>query len=741
MEVGVRQASQGRLPAVRLCARRGCGQPVKKPTNKYCSVHCCAIDPERLERLRAQAQRGSCRTVLCLAHQLSLEIWGSSLANPEAEIDLLGDAREDVPLGRSRLVVYPCRAGAVRALGGGWAPPGTGSSGRRDPEAPLPYNAATMPEDVDDAAEAGLPREAPVELTLDIVRHSAAHLMAAAVCELFPGTQYDVGPSIEDGFFSNLLLPEDRHLTDGDLAAIEGRMGELVKRRVPYLREVIPRAEARRLFGGMGQTFKVEIIDRLAPDVTSVAVYRTGDFVDLCRGPHVPDSGALRALKLLRVAGVYWRGDERNPQLQRVYGTAWFSPADLDAYLERIAEAERRDHRRLGRELELFHLDDTAPGMPYWLPNGVIVLNELLSFSRREHRARGYQEIISPLINDKRLWETSGHWDHYRENMFIVPVDEQTSYGVKPMNCPNAHVVYNLRRHSYRELPLRYLQLDTLHRFERSGTLHGLLRVRKMQQDDAHVFVTEEQIEAEYDRILEITDHFYRIFGLDYSFRLGTRPDDFIGDSETWDRAEAALLRILERRAGAGGFTVDPGEGAFYGPKVDILMKDAIGRSWQTGTIQLDFQLPRRFGCEYIDASGQARTPVVIHRAIYGSFERFLGVLIEHFAGQLPLWLAAIQVEVVPVQDDVEAVMDCAHSVVERLLAADLRAAVSDHPGERMQARIRDAELRKVPYVVVVGKRDVERGDDVVTLRDTRRGGTEQRSVPDLIALLADAGA
>jgi threonyl-tRNA synthetase len=595
-----------------------------------------------------------------------------------------------------------------------------------------------MPEDVDDAAEAGLPLEAPVELTLDILRHSAAHLMAAAVCELFPATQYDVGPSIEDGFFYNFLLPEDRHLTDADLTAIEGRMVELVKRRVPYHREVMPREEARRLFGGMGQTFKVEIIDRLAPDVTSVGVYRTGDFVDLCRGPHVPDSGALRAVKLLRVAGVYWRGDERNPQLQRVYGTAWFSPADLEAYLERIAEAERRDHRRLGRELELFHLDDTAPGMPYWLPNGVIVLNELLSFSRREHRARGYQEIISPLINDKRLWETSGHWDHYRENMFIVPVDEQTSYGVKPMNCPNAHVVYNLRRHSYRELPLRYLQLDTLHRFERSGTLHGLLRVRKFQQDDAHVFVTEEQIEAEYDRILEITDHFYRIFGLDYSFRLGTRPDDFIGDIETWDRAEAALLRILERRVGAGGFTVDAGEGAFYGPKVDILMKDAIGRSWQTGTIQLDFQLPRRFGCEYIDASGQARTPVVIHRAIYGSFERFLGVLIEHFAGQLPLWLAAVQVEIVPVQDDVEAVMDCARSVVERLLSADLRAGVSDHPGERMQARIRDAELRKVPYVVVVGKRDVERGDDVVTLRDTRRGGTEQRSVPDLIALLAD---
>ena len=595
-----------------------------------------------------------------------------------------------------------------------------------------------MPEDVDDAAEAGPPLEAPAELSLDVLRHSAAHLMAAAVCELFPGTQYDVGPAIEDGFFYNFLLPEDRHLSEADLVAIQERMVDLVGRRLPFVREVMPRPEARRLFETMGQHFKLEIIDRLPDEVESVGVYRTGDFVDLCRGPHVPDSGLLGAVRLLRVAGVYWRGDERNPQLQRVYGTAWFSSEDLEAHMERLAEAERRDHRRLGRELELFHLDESAPGMPYWLPNGVVVLHELLDFSRREHRARGYQEIISPIINDKRLWETSGHCEHYRDNMFIAPVDEQTTYGVKPMNCPNAHVVYNLRRHSYRELPLRYLQLDPLHRLERSGTLHGLFRVRKFQQDDAHIFVSEDQIEAEYDRIFEITDRAYATFGLDYSFRLGTRPEGFMGDAATWDRAEAALLRILERHAGAGGFTVDAGEGAFYGPKIDILMKDAIGRSWQTGTIQLDFQLPRRFGCEYIDADGSARTPVVIHRAIYGSFERFLGVLIEHFAGQLPLWLAAMQVEVVPVQDDVEVVMDCARGLVDRLRAAGLRASISERAGERMQARIRDAELRKVPYVVVVGRRDVERGDDVVTIRDTRRGGTEQRSVAELVAALAD---
>ena len=595
-----------------------------------------------------------------------------------------------------------------------------------------------MPEDVDDAAEAGPPLEEPTELTLDILRHSAAHLMAAAVCELFPGTEYDVGPSIDDGFFYNFRLPGDRHLTEGDLGDIEQRMGELCSRRIPFRREVMERSAARAMFEGMGQRFKVEIIDRLDHDVETVGVYRTGEFVDLCRGPHVPDSGLLAAVKLLRVAGVYWRGDERNPQLQRVYGTAWFGGDDLAAHLERLAEAERRDHRRLGRELELFHFDESAPGMPYWLPNGVIVFNELLDFWRRDHRARGYQEIMTPLISEKRLWETSGHWDHYRDDMFVIPVDEHTTYGLKPMNCPNAHVVYKLRRHSYRELPLRYSDVDPLHRFERSGTLHGLLRVRKFQQDDAHIFVSEDQIEAEFLRIFEIIDTFYSIFDLEYHLRLGTRPEKFIGDIETWDRAESALLSILERHAGDGRFSVDAGEGAFYGPKIDILAKDAIGRSWQTGTVQLDFQLPRRFGCEYIDPSGAPRTPAVIHRVIYGSLERFIGILIEHFAGHLPLWLAPVQVEVVPVQDDVATVTEHVGRLLQRFEAAGLRATASDRPGERMQARIRDAELRKVPYVVVVGRRDVERGDDTVNVRDTRRSGTESLAVDELVGRLRD---
>jgi threonyl-tRNA synthetase len=591
-----------------------------------------------------------------------------------------------------------------------------------------------MPDDVvDDAGEAGLPLDAPATLTLEILRHSAAHLMAAAVIELYPGAKYDVGPAIEDGFFYNFRLPDGGRFTESELVDIESRMRQLVGERIPFTRETMPRVEARALFEQLQQPFKVDIIDRLGGEVESVGVYRTGDFVDLCRGPHVADTGLLDAVKLLRVAGVYWRGDERNEQLQRVYGTAWFTRDDLDAYLQRLAEAERRDHRRLGRELELFHFDVTAPGMAYLLPDGVLVLNELIDYSRAEHRRRGYREISTPVVNEKRLWEISGHWEHYRDNMFLIPVDEQTTYGTKPMNCPNAMVVYNLRRHSYRELPIRYADWGVLHRFERSGTLHGLLRVRKFQQDDAHIFITEDQIEAECVRVLDIVRHFYGLFDLKYSFRLGTRPADFMGDIETWDGAEAVLLRILEQHAGAGGFGVDPGEGSFYGPKIDIMMEDAIGRSWQLGTIQLDFQLPRRFECVYIDAEGAERTPVVIHRAIYGSLERFIGVLIEHFAGHLPMWLAPVQCELIAVQDNVAEVVAHVDSVAQRMRAAGLRAEVNQRPGERMQAKVRDAELRRVPYVVVIGRRDVERGDDVVRVRDVRRDLQEDGALDALI--------
>jgi len=594
-----------------------------------------------------------------------------------------------------------------------------------------------MPDEaVDDSAEAGPPIEDPTEPTLEILRHSAAHLMAAAVTQLFRGAMYDVGPPIEDGFFYNFRLPDGRHFNDADLAEIEKKMNELARQRIPFQREVVSKSEARALFAAGGQDFKVAIIDRLDAGVEDVGVYRTGDFVDLCRGPHVPHTGWLEAVKLLRVAGVYWRGDERNEQLQRIYGTAWFTRDELDAYLHRLEEAERRDHRRIGKELELFHFDATAPGMTYWLPNGLVVFNALLDYSRAEHQRRGYREVSTPVVNDKHLWEISGHWDHYRENMFLIPIDEHTTYGTKPMNCPNAMVVYNLRRRSYRELPVRFADWGVLHRYERSGTLHGLLRVRKFQQDDAHIFVTEDQIEEEYGRVFDLARHLYGLFDLKYSFRLGTRPDDFLGDSATWDRAEAALVRVLDAYAGPGGYTVAAGEGVFYGPKIDVMMEDAIGRSWQLGTIQLDYQLPARFGCVYVDSDGKERTPAVIHRAMYGSLERFIGVLIEHFAGHLPLWLAPVQCELAPVQDDNEDVMRFVNAFIERARAAGLRAEVNQTAGQ-LNAKIRDSELRRVPYVVVVGRKDIERGDGVVRVRDVRGGEQRDEHQDELIERLS----
>ncbi|HEX9133773.1 MAG TPA: threonine--tRNA ligase, partial [Ktedonobacteraceae bacterium] len=442
-----------------------------------------------------------------------------------------------------------------------------------------------------------------------------------------------------------------------------------------------------------------------------VTIYQQHNFLDLCRGPHVEHTGQIGPFKLMRVAGAYWRGDENRPMLQRLYGTAWFTQEELDRYLYRLEEAQKRDHRKLGRELELLHFDATAPGMPYWLPKGFKVLSELISFWRIEHEKRGYQEISAPLLNDKKLWEISGHWEHYREDMFLVPIDENMTYGLKPMNCPNAMLVFNFKTRSYRELPLRLSDVDTLHRNERAGTLHGLLRAQKFQQDDAHLFVTEDQLEQEYDGVLELTDLFYRIFDLKYSFRLGTRPEGYIGDLETWNKAEAVLQRILDKHAGPGNYRVADGDGAFYGPKIDILMEDALGRSWQMGTIQLDFQLPRRFDCSYIDKDGQAKTPVVIHRVIYGSLERFIGILIEHTAGAFPAWLAPVQVRIITIAD---RHVPYAQEVMQRLHDQAIRVELDDSP-ERMNAKIRAAQLQKIPYMLVVG--DKEQQSQAVSVR------------------------
>jgi threonyl-tRNA synthetase len=557
--------------------------------------------------------------------------------------------------------------------------------------------------------------ESEHELDLARMRHSCAHVMAQAVLELFPGAKLGIGPAIADGFYYDFDLP--RPLTPEDLERIELRMEEIKAAAYPFVRRVVTREEARELF--RDQPYKLELIAEFPPDEV-ITTYTHDGFTDLCRGPHVRDTSQIGFFKLLRVSGAYWRGDERRPQLQRIYGTSWPTREQLDAYLHRLEEAERRDHRRLGRELELFHFDPTAPGMPYWLPKGLKILNLLLDFWRQEHEKRGYQEIAAPLINDKSLWEVSGHWDHYRENMFLIQLDEHLTYGVKPMNCPNAMIVYNLKKRSYRDLPLRLSDCDILHRYERSGTLHGLLRVRKFQQDDAHIFVTEDQIEEEFARILEIAQLFYGIFGLRYTLRLGTRPADFMGDPETWDKAEAALQRILDRHAGPGNYLIGEGEGAFYGPKIDILMEDALGRQWQTGTIQLDFQLPRRFGCTYTDRDGTEKTPVVIHRVIYGSLERFIGILIEHFAGAFPVWLAPVQATIIPIAD---RHLPYAYRVRDRLRDAGLRVEVDDGD-ERMQAKIRSAQLQKIPYMLVVGDREVNEESLAVRLRTNENIGS-----------------
>jgi threonyl-tRNA synthetase len=589
--------------------------------------------------------------------------------------------------------------------------------------------ASRVQEEVDAEAPEGYDDE------LYRIRHSAAHVLAQAVVEHFGGegtVVLGIGPPIKDGFYYDFLLP--RPLSDDDLPAIEKRMRRLINENHRFSFRALEPNDVDTVF--RDQPFKRELIDDLrsnSPD-EPITVYQQGTFIDLCRGPHVQATGSIKAdaIKLLSVAGAYWRGDETRPQLQRIYGTAWRSKQDLTAYLERLAEAERRDHRKLGRELELFHLDPTAPGMPYWLPRGLRVLNGLIDFWRREHEARGYQEISSPLINEKSLWERSGHWEHYKDNMFIVPVDEHTTYGVKPMNCPNAMVVFNLKLRSYRDLPLRLSDSDILHRHERSGTLHGLLRVQRMQQDDAHIFLGPDQIADEYRRIFDLADRFYEIFGLSYRLRLGTRPDDFIGDIDTWNHAEDSLRTILDERVGPGGYEVEEGAGAFYGPKIDILMRDALEREWQMGTIQLDFQLPRRFDCTYVDTDGAKQTPVVIHRAIYGSLERFIGILIEHTAGAFPVWLHPEQARVIPIGD---RHAEYARAVGARLKQGGLRVDV-DAGDERMNARVREAQLLKIPFALVVGDREADEG--TVAVRE--RGGTDHgtMTLDDFNAFIAE---
>lgn len=531
---------------------------------------------------------------------------------------------------------------------------------------------------------------------LDDLRHSCAHLLAAAVMELWPDAKRTIGPAIENGFYFDF---DDLKISENDLSKIETKMHEILLTWKEFIGREVSAKEAKKLYPG--NIYKHQLIDEFSGDAQKLTVYKSGNYEDLCRGGHIDNPREqLKHFKLLSLAGAYWRGNEKNKMLTRIYGTIWPTQEELDHYLWQQEEAKKRDHKKLGKELELFMFHETAPGMPYWLPKGLIVINELISFWREEHIKRGYQEIKSPLINKKELYVTSGHWDHYLENMFVSQTDEEEVYALKPMNCPNAMVVFGSRSRSYRELPLRLSDTDTLHRFEKSGTLNGLLRAREFSQDDAHIFVSEDQIGDEYQELFEITERFYSIFGIEYRFRLGTRPKKFMGEATVWAKAEAELKSILDRSGKE--YTVLEGDGAFYGPKIDILMKDILGRDWQMGTMQLDFQIPARFNLKYAAADGSQQTPIVIHRVIYGSLERFVGILIEHYAGAFPTWLAPTQAIVLPISDKHQ---EYAQEVTKRLRDEDIRVELNDN-NEPLNARVRDAELQKVPYVLVVGDKE-----------------------------------
>jgi threonyl-tRNA synthetase len=556
---------------------------------------------------------------------------------------------------------------------------------------------------------------------LYVLRHSTAHLLAEAVRRLYPGVKVAIGPPIENGFYYDFDFPEPLH--EEDLEKIEAELERELAEGREWTREEISREEARARFEEEGEPYKVELVDTAEGDIT---LYTQGDFTDLCRGPHLQNSKPIKAVKLTSLAGAYWRGDSDKPQLTRIYGTAFYSQKDLDAYLERLEQAKKRDHRKIGVELDLFHLDEVSPGSPFWHPKGMVIWNELEGLRRRENAARGYLEVKTPLIYDQKLWERSGHWEKYREHMFLIPEPDRV-FSIKPMNCPGHMVLFANQLRSYRELPLRYAEAAPLHRNELAGALSGLTRVRHVTQDDAHIFCTREQIEDEIFGCLDYAAYLYDLFGMEAIFELSTRPDNKLGTDEEWDFTEGALRQALERRG--LDYHLNPGDGAFYGPKIDLHMKDVLGRSWQMGTIQLDSQTPGRLGCSYIGADNTEHVPYVIHRALLGSFERFIGILIEHYGGAFPFWLAPVQVRVLPVG---EAHTEGAQAVAAKLVERGFRVDV-DEATETIGKRIRAAELEKIPFTVVYGDRE---SDESLAVRE-RGGGQSTESLADFAARLA----
>ncbi len=559
--------------------------------------------------------------------------------------------------------------------------------------------------------------------------HTTSHIMAQAVKRLFPNAKLAIGPSIENGFYYDFDV--EKPFSEEDLRAIEEEMKKIIKEDLELERFELPREEALKLMEEKEEPYKVELINDL-PEGEIISFYKQGDFTDLCRGPHLPTTGAVKAVKLLTSSGAYWRGDEHNKMLQRIYGISFPKASQLDEYLNMLEEAKKRDHRKLGKELDLFFFDETAPGMAYWMPKGFKMMNILIDLWRKEHEKRGYLEFSGPQLNSSELWKTSGHWDHYKEDMFILTDSDGKEQALKPMNCPNAIKIFASKLRSYKDLPLRFNDIDVIHRNEKSGQLNGLFRVRMFRQDDAHNFITEDQIGSEIKDIVEIAKYLYGIFGLDFELTLSTRPDDYMGDIELWNKAEANLREVLDELCGEGQYRINEGDGAFYGPKIDIKMKDCLGREWQMGTVQVDFQLPLRFNLSYIDSNGEKKTPILIHRALFGSFERFIGIITEHFAGAFPVWLAPVQVKVLPISDNQK---EYANKVVAELENKGLRVELDDRQ-EKIGYKIREAQLQKVPYMLILGEKEVEA--NAVGVRARKEGDIGAMKIEEFISKIED---
>lgn len=560
------------------------------------------------------------------------------------------------------------------------------------------------------------------EKGVEVLRHSTSHIMAQAVKRLFKDVKVTIGPSIKNGFYYD--FDSEKSFSPEDLARIEEEMGRIIAEDHKFERMNISREEAIKLMEEMGEPYKVELVNAI-PEGEQVSLYRQGDFVDLCRGPHIPSTKYVKAYKVLNTAGAYWRGDEKNKMLQRIYGTSFEDKKALDKYLTNLEEAKKRDHRKLGKELKLYTFMEEGPGFPFFLPKGVVLKNTLINWWRELHDEAGYVEIETPMMLNRKLWETSGHWDHYKENMYTTTIDED-DFALKPMNCPGGILVYKSEPHSYRDLPLRAGELGRVHRHELSGALHGLMRVRAFTQDDAHIFMLPEQIKSEIKGVIDLIDRVYSSLGFKYSIELSTRPEDFMGEIDEWNSAEESLKGALEE-AGLP-YKINEGDGAFYGPKIDFHLEDSLGRTWQCGTIQLDFQLPQRFDLEYIGSDGEKHRPIMIHRVIFGSIERFIGILTEHFAGKFPTWLAPVQVKVLPISNKF---FDYANKVVADLKAAGLKVEM-DNRDEKIGHKIRDARNERVPYMLVVGEKEAEQ--NTVAVRSRGKGDEGSSSLEAFVS-------